>query len=409
MMQSQAIPLQIIEKSAVAKNFLNDSRSLEAIIGLLRHIIPITLPGRKLAFYNMFLDFLRAICLKIILNNQKQWQELMVFDTDFAHLLLQLDMATFTENKVILNPKYCEANQFRPLKKQLRHYQFILQLIDYYKHNDSQVSIGKAWKKMICEKKLDYEIRLCETLINLEKYEVGKKIKSPFSESYYTGSGENAFNNYTKQKFVNYVTLIGETTAINNVLDIGCGFGNYIDILAVNNPAISVTGIELNPEVAAATINKFKDNERVTIFNNNLFDYHSNDKFDLILLNYVLFYFTHDEKVHLFKHLNSMLSDKGRILVCQYYSGIENMKVSLSLILGDTGLSKKIEIYYANKISYANTLWNNTVDVFKEAERFDKFNDILSNTGFSIYRICPADRFYYSFFIEIVRQEEKSL
>jgi len=408
-MQSQAIPLQIIEKSAVAKNFLNDSRSLEAIIGLLRHIIPITLPGRKLAFYNMFLDFLRAICLKIILNNQKQWQELMVFDTDFAHLLLQLDMATFTENKVILNPKYCEANQFRPLKKQLRHYQFILQLIDYYKHNDSQVSIGKAWKKMICEKKLDYEIRLCETLINLEKYEVGKKIKSPFSESYYTGSGENAFNNYTKQKFVNYVTLIGETTAINNVLDIGCGFGNYIDILAVNNPAISVTGIELNPEVAAATINKFKDNERVTIFNNNLFDYHSNDKFDLILLNYVLFYFTHDEKVHLFKHLNSMLSDKGRILVCQYYSGIENMKVSLSLILGDTGLSKKIEIYYANKISYANTLWNNTVDVFKEAERFDKFNDILSNTGFSIYRICPADRFYYSFFIEIVRQEEKSL
>lgn len=333
----------------------------------------------------------------------------MASGSDFAQLLLQLDMATVNENKVILHPKYCKANQFRPLKKQLRHYQFILQLIAYYKHNDSQVSIGKVWKKMIREKRLDYEIRLCETLINLEKFEVGKKIKSPFSESYYTGSGENAFNNYTKHKFVNYVTLIGETTAIKNVLDIGCGFGNYIDALVVNNPAISVTGIELNPEVAASTTQKFKDNERVTILNNSIFDYHSNDKFDLILLNYVLFYFTHDEKVRLFKHLNSMLSDGGRILVCQYYSGIENMKVSLSSILGDTSLSKKIEIYYANKISYANTLWNNTVDVFKEAERFDKFSDILGNTGFSIYRICPADRFYYSFFIEIVRQEEKSL
>jgi len=406
MKQFQAIPLHTIEKSVVSQNFLKDSRSLEGFIGVLRHIIPMTLPGRKLSFYNMFLDFLRVICLKIISNNQKQCKELMVLGSDFAHLLLQLNMATVTENKVILHPKYCEANQVRPLKKQLHHYQFILQLIAYYKHNDSQVSIGKAWKKMIREKKLDYEIRLCETLFNLEKLEVGKKIKSPFSESYYTGSGENAFNNYTKQKFVNYVTLIGETTTLKNVLDIGCGFGNYIDALVVNKPAISVTGIELNPEVAASTTQKFKDNERVTILNNSIFDYQSTDKFDLILLNYVLFYFTHDEKVRLFKHLNSMLSDGGRILVCQYYSGIENMKVSLSSILGDTSLSKKIEIYYANKISYANTLWNNTVDVFKEAERFDKFNDILSNTGFSIYRICPADRFYYSFFIEIIRQGE---
>ncbi|NOU18191.1 MAG: class I SAM-dependent methyltransferase [Bacteroidales bacterium] len=403
MKQFQAIPLQTIEKSVITNNFLKNSRSLEGFIGLLRHIIPMSLPSRKLSFYNMFLDFLRVVCLKIISNNQKQWQELMASGSDFAHLLLQLDMVTVTRNKVILLPKYCEANQFRPLKTQLRHYQFILQLIAYYKHNDSQVSIGRAWKKMICEKKLDYEIRLCETLINLEKLEVGKKIKNPFSESYYTGSGENAFNNYTKQKFVNHVTLIGETTAIKNALDIGCGFGNYIDALVVNNPAISVTGIELNPEVAAATNQKFKDNERVTIHNNSIFDYQSNDKFDLILLNYVLFYFTHDEKVSLFKHLNNMLSDGGRILVCQYYSGIENIKVSLSSILGDTSISKKIEIYYANKISYANTLWNDTVDVFKEAERFDKFFDILSNTGFSIYRICPADRFYYSFFIEIVR------
>lgn len=403
MKQFQAIPLQTIEKLAITKNFLKNSRSLEVLIGALRHIISMTILGRKLAFYNMFLDFLRVICLKIILNNKKQWKELMTSDSDFAHLLLQLDLATVVDNRVVLHSKYSEANQFRPLKKQLRHYLFILQLITYYKHNDSQVSIGNAWKKMIREKKLDYEIRLCETLINLEKFEVGKKIESPFSESYYTGSGENAFNNYTKQKFVNYVMLIGETTALKNVLDIGCGFGNYIDALVVNNPTISVTGIELNPEVAASTKEKFKDNERVNILNNSIFDYQSNDNFDLILLNYVLFYFTHDEKVHLFKHLSSMLSEGGRILVCQYYSGIENMKVSLSSILGDTGLSKKIEIYYANKISYANTLWNNTVDVFKEAERFDKFNDILRNTGFSIYRICPADRFYYSFFIEIVR------
>jgi SAM-dependent methyltransferase len=408
MKQFQAIPLQTIEKSVITKNFLKDSRSLEGFIGVLRHIIPMTLSGRKLAFYNMFLDFLRVICLKIISNNQKQCKKLMVLGSDFAHLLLQLNMATVTENKVILHPKYCEANQFRPLKKQLCRYQSIVQIIAYYK-NDSQASIGNAWKKMIREKKLDYEIRLCETLINLEKFETDKKIKSPFSESYYTGSGENAFNNYTKQKFVNYVTLIGETTALKNVLDIGCGFGNYIDALVVNSPAISLTGIELNPEVAASTKQKFKDNARITILNSSIFDYQSNNKFDLILLNYVLFYFTYDEKVRLFKHLNSMLSEGGRILVCQYYSGIEIMKVSLSSILGDTSLSKKIEIYYANKISYANTLWNNTVDVFKEAERFDKFSDILSNTGFSIYRICPADRFYYSFFIEIVRQEEKPL
>lgn len=401
----QAIPIQNIDRQIIAKNYLNNSRSFEAIVGLLRGIIPFTLAGRKLVFFNMFLDFLKVICLKVITNNQARYQELMDPNSDFAQLLLQLDMATTIDNKVVLYPKYNAKEEYKPIGKQQYHYQFILQLIAFYNHNNAQTSIGNAWKRMILDKKLDYEIRLCETLINLEKFEFGKKIKSPFKESYYTGSGENAFNSYTKHIFLSNVNLINETTVLKNVLDIGCGYGNYIDILIDNYPSVSVTGIELNPEVAIATKQKFKDNTRVDVVNKSIFDYQPDTKFDLILLNYVLFYFTRDEKEHLFNYLNGMLSEGGRILVCQYYSGIENMKISLSSILGDTSFSKKIEIYYANKISYANTLWNNTVDVFKEAERFDIFQNILNRTGFCIYRICPADRFYYSFFIEITRQK----
>ncbi|RPH34246.1 MAG: class I SAM-dependent methyltransferase [Bacteroidales bacterium] len=403
----QATPIQNIESQHTTKNYLNNSRSFETLIGLLSGIIPFTLAGRKLSFYNMFLDFLRAICLKVISNNQNHWQELMVTGSDFAQLLLQLDMATVIDNKAVLHPKYAAKQQYRPLRKQQRHYQFIIQLISYYNHNDARIPISNGWKRMILDKKLDYEIRLCETLINLEKFEVGKKIKSPFKDSYYTGSGENAFNSYTKLIFLNYANLINETTGLKNILDIGCGYGNSIDTLIGNHPSVSTTGIELNQEVASATKQKFKDIARVAIVNKSIFDYQPDKKFDLILLNYVLFYFSHDEKVILFKHLDRLLSEDGRILVCQYYSGIENMKVSLSSIHGDTNFSKKIEIYYANKISYANTLWNNTVDAFKEAERFDLFQNILNTTGFCMYRIFPADKFYYSFFIEITRQHEK--
>lgn len=396
-----------VEKKATSHNYLNNPGNLEIKIKIIRFITAFEFIGRKLNFFNAFLDFLKIICAKILANNQQYQTNLLTPYNDFGKLLLQLRVAKVKGDIVILNKSFQKAIQtdISLVKKQWKHYQFINQLIAFYNQRDENIYIGKAWKNMIAEKKLDYEVRLCETLINLEKYEYGKKISNPFDESYYTQSGKNAFDNYTKFIFADFVQLINEEIQLNQVLDIGCGYGNYIQVLKDNYPEVFVTGLELNPEVATQTQKTFQSANKITILNSNIFDFSGEKKYDLILLNYVLFYFTYDEKVKLFEHLNGMLTEKGRILVCQYYSEIENFKVSLSSILGDESLSKRIEIYYANKISYANSFWNDTVDAFKEAERFVTFKDILKTTGYQIQRLHPADRFYYSFFIEIVKNK----
>ena len=59
-------------------------------------------------------------------------------------------------------------------------------------------------------------------------------------------------------------------------------------------------------------------------------------------------------------------------------SGIEHMKKELAKQQGDYSVSKKIEMYYSDKVLYANTLWNDSVDTFAEAVKWDELKSLLS-------------------------------
>ena len=48
-------------------------------------------------------------------------------------------------------------------------------------------------------------------------------------------------------------------------------------------------------------------------------------------MNYVLFYFNSEEKKRVLEKAKSLLDENGSIVLCQYFSGIENLKKELAI------------------------------------------------------------------------------
>ena len=392
----------------------------------------------KLDFFERMLNFLRIVALKALSNNtsenqqnnltfklseiqkeDKTTQSYIEFLYHFSilklknnHLILDDSFKAFLEgdflNNLVQNHASAENNALtKNGKKLVNDFLFVVDLIKKYNnpqyifrhihHNKNQ------WESLLSEKKLDYEVRLCETLYNLINLNIPEKIKSPFDEDYYTESGQNAFKNFTRFAFLDYLKNIKPEGKMQ-VLDLGCGYGNYIEAVHSAYPNAAITGIELNPKVCSATRKKFEEIEHIEIINQDFFEYAPRKKYDVILMNYVLFYFNAQEKRRLIEKAKSMLSKNGSIIICQYFSGIEKLKKEIAQKQHEYSLTKKIEMYYSDKILYANILWNDAVDTFSEAVKWNEFQTIINKLGLRIESMVNADKFYYSFFIELKKE-----
>lgn len=390
----------------------------------------------KLDFFEKMSNFLRIIALEVLVNNSSKDSKYNLLENSsnlndankenqsLIEFLYQFKVIVSKKDKLRINDKYKRliennaiekiVNQkdkplFNSLTKREKHIinDFLLINDLIKKYNSQEYSFQyinthkNRWETLINEKELDYEVRLCETLYNLKYLKLPQKIKSPFTEDYYTESGRNAFKNYTKHAFLDYLKNINQGNRALSVFDLGCGYGNYIEIINNNYPNSLITGIELNPDVCSFTNEKFKEAKNIEIVNEDFFGYPVNKKYDIILMNYVLFYFTPHEKLELFKKAKNMIAENGSIIICQYFSGIEKLKKDLAKRQHNYSLSKRIEMYYSDKILYANTLWNDTVDTFSDAVKWDEFQAIISKLDLHINSITNADKFYYSLFIEL--------
>ena len=279
-----------------------------------------------------------------------------------------------------------------------------MELIDIYRQRVSKTQCLKQktkWKSFLQNGVLDYEVRLAETLFELGKLELGSKIPSPFSESYYSESGRNAFRNFTRDKFISTLQCVQQRAETPKVLDIGCGYGNYIEATLHWNHKAEIDGYEIQSELYSEVSARFKEHGQVQVYHENILLAQPKKEYDIILLNYVLFYFTREQKRQLFLQLKRCLAPNGSILICQYYAGIESMKSELASKQNDYSLARKIEMHYGNKVLYANALWNESANTFSEAEDWQEFNKTLKDAGLSISGLTNADRFYYSLFIDV--------
>ena len=186
----------------------------------------------KLEFFERMLNFIRVIGLEVLSNNmhielintplsklEDASYEQRVSQS-FIEFLYNFGIISFCKNELTIQSKYkrlIESNiikgllnkQENPLdtpltkleKKMLNDFLFVKDLLQKYNNPEyTFLHIYKqkqVWEALLAEKKLDYEIRLSETLFNLLSLKIPQKIKSPFDEDYYTESGQNAFKNFT--------------------------------------------------------------------------------------------------------------------------------------------------------------------------------------------------------------------
>jgi len=386
----------------------------------------------KLSYYQHFIAFLETIGIYLIVRNKLTEQlragmsagEQDQISFTFFQLLRNYGLVRLENKNYFLTENLSGLTNadFEQLKKlieggdedfsalppilqdKLQSYQFVNALQTAYRNPDyplKNVQYADRWKQLITNKQLDYEIRLTETLKQLEKLRLPEKIKSPFDDCYYTESGRNAFKNFTEKRFHACLDFIGKQHPVKSVLDVGCGYGNYIEAVHDWSATTKVTGIEMQQKVIAETQKRFDGNASIELINDNIFNFSSDTKFDLILLNYVLFYFSTADKHRLFAKFSELLSPGGSVLICQYYAGIEPLKKQLLREQEENSASKRTGMYFGNKILYANALWNDASDAFVQAEIWDEFEAVLSEQGFEINNITHADPFYYSLFIEI--------
>ena len=394
----------------------------------------------KLDYFEKMLNYLRAIGLYVLSNNRgielknPGIQKTADIDykerisTSLTEFLIHFGILSFSGNEMEITKDYNSLLEHERISKLIRDegdlsnkslsrkekrlvsdFRFVRDLVQKYNHPgyNFQSITGKEseiWESLITERKLDYEVRLSETLYHLVDLKIPQKIESPFDEAYYTESGQNAFQNFTQFRFLDYLRNITKGNNTINVFDLGCGYGNYVEVVQQNFPKAFITGIEKNPKVFAETSDKFANAKNVEIINDDFFQYKPGKKYDVVLMNYVLFYFNFTDKKKIIDKAKSMLAEGGSIVLCQYYSGIESLKTELAKSQNDDSAAKKIKMYYSDKILYANTLWNDAVDTFAEAVKWNEFKTIVSEADLYMESMTNADPFYYSLFVELKHQ-----
>ena len=130
------------------------------------------------------------------------------------------------------------------------------------------------------------EIPVIASINNNLKLSVQKKISKLIAQSYLV---------YLKKKI---------KVDFKNALDIGCGFGDFIEEL--NKIGVKASGIESD----ANTVKNAKDNVHYGLFDES---YDSAIKYDLISINQALYYF--EDSFAIIKKISSLLEINGIILI----------------------------------------------------------------------------------------------
>ncbi len=429
--------MSVVNQMTPPSSSLEDKKWFEPTLHIMSRLLAKTQKGTELTIYLRMANFIKVIVISIakrscLIDHIQSWvavDELKGYDPGILRAFIELGskigIIQVNGNLIRMEDKYRSSqygtgqeiieqismsnwNGLQSYKKvEVNHFIFIYLLICL--HNKKTVGddllkrygIDSKWLDVVHTKSFEYEIILSEYILELLEVNLQTKIKFSKHEEFYTCLGRKAFELFTKENFSRTVHEMVAVSSIQTVLDIGCGYGDYIDVISQISGVEQVVGIERQSNVYNEVNNRFADRGNVEIINENIFDVDTEKKFDLILINYVMFYFSEEEKVNLLKKLHDLLSEDGQIMICQYYPTIENIQKKLAASRNDLSFEKQIAMFLGNILLYSEVLLNETLDDFKQSERWQSFCDLVKQTGMSITHITNADKFYYSFYIVI--------
>jgi SAM-dependent methyltransferase len=418
--------------------------ALESALFILTEILPKNKIRFEIEFYLKLNNALRIIALFCLEKNglreymnSKDWVNLSdISDYDqrilncFADLSHRLGIFEKHNDFYRISPKYTEllsidcayliqrvlADNCQLIKQRIDRHEYCKELIDFIDiyllicfRNGNTVShnvlnmfkLDTRWKYLIESQAYDIQLEMAEYTFELLNISLKTKTKSTREQSFYTKLGQQALEQLIKENFIELIENLKQQYQINTILDVGCGYGNHLEIFAQMGGFRDIYGIEYQTEVCKKLEQKFHNYPEVKIFNGNIFDLVISEKVDLIFLNYVLFYFSKVDKLRLFNQLNKLLSKNGVIVLCQYYSKIESIQKNIARFHQDLSIKKQIELYFSNNVLYSEVLLNESLDVFQASEQWDEFLQLLNQTNMEVRYLTNADNFYYSLFIVI--------
>lgn len=98
-----------------------------------------------------------------------------------------------------------------------------------------------------------------------------------------------------------------------SIIDLGCGYGGYLENIQSDFPEIQLQGIELNKDVAKKTASILGG--EVDIYQGDMVDYMEQftGKVDMVMAHNLLYYFPKEERGNLFKKIAKILNKKGTV------------------------------------------------------------------------------------------------
>ncbi len=347
-----------------------------------------------------FIDYLRFISLKIYYNNKDNKNvdpKIFRAFAEMADYLEIVDRIDYKTNKIILKDEFIPKSGIVTYDKNNFGGKKVAKLYKSYRYIIDKLKTKKQFKTPTSM----YIYHLIRYTAELEKLTYSNKISPSFHESFYTDLGESVFKLFNKP---NYARLLPELKT-ENILDIGCGNGNFIDTYLEHDPSSNIYGVERQDKVAEKLKKKYQNVSNVTIINEDITRVKIEQKFDIINMSYMLFYLPKEQQQQLLSSVHDLLSDDGKVTICQYFPNIEDIQMRMSKNDNKWGKIDRYIFKISNSILYSEILLNDCLTDFNHACRFDEFLEIIENAGLVIESVEKADNNYYSFYFLLTRKD----
>jgi SAM-dependent methyltransferase len=152
------------------------------------------------------------------------------------------------------------------------------------------------------------------------------------------------------QKIMRFVTAAAQICG-PRVLDAGCGYGRYLKLII--GAGLNATGVEINPEIAAA--NRAAGLSCVTA---DEFE-KTNEKYDMILMAHIIEHFAPKDLVHFMDTYLDHLKPGGRLIVATplgsdyFYDDFDHIKpyqpIGLIMVFGES--AAQVQYYARNQLA----------------------------------------------------------
>ncbi|MCK1796860.1 class I SAM-dependent methyltransferase [Streptomyces sp. XM4193] len=248
-----------------------------------------------------------------------------------------------------------------------------------------------------------YLMVLCRYILELEEMSLYEQVKPSFESVFYSDLGELAYRLYTSGSYRKLCRRLRPAS----FLDIGCGEGRHLEPPAQLRPAPRVVGVELDPKVAESARRRLAGRVDAEIVSTDLFEWRTEERFDMILSSYMLFYLDRSRHVEFYSRVRELLAPGGTYVVGQYFPDFQEYQRALIDRCSPAPRIQRWASDTGNSLLLAEVLLNRTLVHFRSVVYWDAFRDDLAAAGLAVREVLPADSLYYSHYVLIGRADDE--